>query len=61
MTDDQPVSHCCECGDPIYESMGVTLAGDILEALEEKRALKDIRQGCPRCGTLWAHRPSEEE
>lgn len=61
MTNDQPVSRCCECGTPICESMGTTLAGDVVEFLAGIRAGKDIRQGCPRCGTLWANLPHRKE
>lgn len=39
-------NYCIVCGNPIYESMGISLAGDVLEFIQGKR--NDIRQICER-------------
>ena len=50
---DEPVSYCCECNAPIYESMGITLARDVVDFVAGK--IKTMRQGCVRCGARWAN------
>lgn len=48
-----PTNFCCECGGPIYESMGTTLAGDFVKAVNGEIPRYKIRQGCPRCANRW--------
>lgn len=57
---DNPVTYCCECGDPIYESMGTTIAGDVLKFLKGEISAEKVRQGCPKCGTKWANMKEAE-
>lgn len=52
---DNPTRYCCECGDPIYKSIGFTLAGDIAKFLNGEITGEKVRQACPKCGTRWAN------
>ncbi len=40
------------CGTEITACMGTTKAGDMLELMQGTRALKDVRELCPRCATI---------
>ncbi len=40
---------CSDCGDPIAECMGFTMAGDFVQACDGMRAWRDIRQRCAKC------------
>lgn len=40
---------CCECGEPLAECMGFTLAGDFVQACEGRLPLSEVRQRCYKC------------
>lgn len=43
---------CCQCGEPITACMGFTKVGDLLECVDKKRKVCEVRELCGICVEL---------